>query len=68
MTFVIGIDVFCDGKDCPVWGDDFSSTNLSKREMDRVAKTYGWKKIGKKHFCPMCVKNSVTYYEQVEKK
>ncbi len=54
MSYVTSIDVFCDGKDCPAWGDDFAMTEAGKRMMDKQAKLYGWTKVKGKHFCPAC--------------
>jgi hypothetical protein len=55
MSYVTTIDIFCDGKGCAAWGDDFCQTETSKRAMDKIAKRWGWRKTATGHLCPVCV-------------
>lgn len=58
MSFIITTDVFCDK--CGDWTEGAVGKSVSRREAWDIAKSRGWTRVNRKHFCPVC---SGTHYK-----
>lgn len=52
MSFTIVTDVFCDK--CFDWIDGYSGEKPERKKAWNFAANAGWKKVGPKHYCPIC--------------